>query len=101
MSDTLLSVQDVAKMIRASMSEMEGSTYERRDGEPVDSLLNCDSFAEEEARREQVCLVLFGFILTLFDYVHARVVKPGNPRDLHDPLPHGFSDHHHPPRPAR
>ena len=54
MSDTPLSVQDVAKMIRASMSEMEGSTYERRDGEPVDSLLNCDSFAEEEARREQV-----------------------------------------------
>jgi len=62
-------------MIRASMSEMEGSTYERRDGEPVDSLLNCDSFAEEEARREQVCLVLFGFILTLFDYVHARALS--------------------------
>ena len=54
MSDTPLSVQDVAEMIRASMSEMEGSTYERRDGEPVDSLLNCDSFAEEEAKREQV-----------------------------------------------
>ena len=39
MSDTPLSVQDVAEMVKASMSEMEGSTYERRDGEPVDSLL--------------------------------------------------------------
>ena len=59
MSDTPLSVQDVAEMIRASMSEMEGSTYERRDGEPVDSLLNCDSFAEEEAKREKTIREIF------------------------------------------
>ena len=54
MSDTQLSVQDIAKTIKASMSDMEGSTYERRDGEPIDSLLNCNSFAKENAKREQV-----------------------------------------------
>ena len=59
MSDTPLSVQDVAEMIRVSMSEMEGSTYERRNGEPVDSLLNCDSFAEEKARHEQTIREVF------------------------------------------
>ena len=54
-----ISVQDVAEKIRASMSDMEGSTYVRRDGEPIDSLLNCDSFAEEEAKREQAIREIF------------------------------------------
>ena len=54
-----ISVQEVAEKIRASMSDMEGSTYVRRDGNPVDSLLNCDSFAEEEAKREQAIREIF------------------------------------------
>ena len=76
MSD--ISVQDVAKRIRASMSDIEGSTYVHRDGEPIDSLLNCNS--EEAAKREQAIREIFTIPFQMD--LHITITRRDLPADI-------------------